>query len=138
LPISPLVLSTDASSLQRVLLELLTNAGKYSDPNQPIKLTVAARAHEQITISLTNTGTGIAAEELPHIFDKFRRGQGQTQQAVPGTGLGLALVKSLIQHLSGTVTVASNPIGASGSTHETVFTLTLPVLLDSTKGSLMA
>jgi signal transduction histidine kinase len=137
LPAAPLVLSTDASSLQRVLLELLTNAGKYSDPNQPIKLTVAARTHEQVTISLTNTGTGIAAEELPHIFDKFRRGQGQTQQAVPGTGLGLALVKSLIQHLSGTVAVASSPIG-DGPTHETVFTLTLPVLLDSTKGSLMA
>jgi signal transduction histidine kinase len=137
LPGVPVMLSTDASSLQRILLELLTNAGKYSDPNQPIKLQVAPRANDQVTISLTNTGTGIVAEELPHIFDKFRRGQGQTQQAVPGTGLGLALVKSLVQHLSGTVTVESRPIG-NGPTHETSFTITLPVMLDSTKGSLLA
>jgi signal transduction histidine kinase len=137
LPSAPVLLSTDASSLQRILLELLTNAGKYSDPNQSIKLNVAPRSNDQVTISLTNTGAGIAPEELPHIFDKFRRGQGQTQQAVPGTGLGLALVKSLIQHLSGSVTVASRPIG-EGPTHETVFTISLPVMLDSTKGSLLA
>jgi signal transduction histidine kinase len=122
-------LNTDTASLHRILLELLTNAGKYSDPNTTVSVQVAQKAGQQIEVSVSNYGSGISEEELPHIFEKFRRCQGMTQNAVPGTGLGLALVKSLVQHLNGTIVVSSHPVGSS-QFHETCFTVTLPQNLD--------
>ncbi len=120
-----LTLSTDVSSLNRVLLELLTNAGKYSDPSTAIKICVTQSIARQISIVITNLGGGIPTDELPYIFEKFRRCQGMTDNAVPGTGLGLALVKSLVQHLGGTVAATSQPI-EEGTTYETTFTVLLP------------
>lgn len=121
--------NTDIASLNRILLELLTNAGKYSDPNTTVSLKVMRQAGDQVTFTLSNHGPGISEEELPHIFEKFRRCQGMTQNAVPGTGLGLALVRSLVQHLNGTVMVTSVPTEGSQS-YETCFTVTLPQNLD--------
>jgi signal transduction histidine kinase len=133
LPETAPVLSTDAASVQRILLELLTNAGKYADPSSTIAVRVTQPERQQVIVKITNIGPGIEAEELPFIFDKFRRCQGMTQQAVPGTGLGLALVKSLLQHLNGSVSATSDPLpGKTG--HETTFTVMLPINLDATKG----
>jgi signal transduction histidine kinase len=125
-------LSTDAASLKRILLELITNAGKYADPSTAIGVIVQQPDHTNLVIQITNLGIGISAEELPHIFEKFRRAQGMTQQAVPGTGLGLALVKSLLQHLNGNVAATSEPCPGK-SDHETTFTVTLPLTLDTGK-----
>lgn len=122
-------LTTDRPSLNRVLLELLTNAGKYSDPTSTVRFTVVEQPNQTLVLTIANQGAVIAAEELPHIFDKFRRCQGMTQNAVPGTGLGLALVKSLVQHLNGTITATSAPI-ADSSSYETCFTVTLPLTLE--------
>lgn len=127
------IFNTDLASLNRILLELLTNAGKYADPNSVVRLKVAPQPEQQIQLTLTNTGSGISDEELPHIFEKFRRCQGMTQNAVPGTGLGLALVKSLVQHLNGTIAVTSRSIEASQA-YETCFTLTLPLNLEIASG----
>ncbi len=130
-----LMLQTDPDSLNRILLELLTNAGKYSDPDTTVRLRVIQQVNQevsQIVLSLSNTGPGISPTEITYIFDKFRRGQGVTEQAVQGTGLGLALVKSLVQHLNGTIEVESSPTENSQSC-ETCFTLTLPQFFDSTK-----
>ena len=124
LPKRSLLLNTDLTSLNRILLELLTNAGKYSDPNSTVLLKVALQAGQQIVIAICNAGHGISAEELPHIFEKFRRCQGMTQNAVSGTGLGLALVKNLVQHLNGTIAASSLPTDAAR--RETRFTVTLP------------
>lgn len=126
-------LNTDAESFERILHELLTNAGKYSDPGTTVYLRAAHHIdlqQNQVIVTLTNTGAGISPEDLPHIFEKFRRGQGVTQQAIGGTGLGLALVKCLVQHLNGSITVSSQPIKNS-TAWETCFTLTLPQLVDS-------
>lgn len=124
---SPFILHTDPDSLKRILLELLTNAGKYSDPNTTVRLSVMRRTELQqhlIVLSLTNIGPGISPDEQPHIFEHFRRGEGATQRAIPGTGVGLALVKCLVQQLNGKIEVASQyDAKASG---ETCFTLTLP------------
>ncbi len=123
-----LMLNTDPDSLNRILLELLTNAGKYSDPDTTVRLQVTHQIQSsvsQVVLTLSNIGTGILPADLDHIFDKFRRGQGVTQQAVQGTGLGLALVKCLVQHLNGTITVSSCPLEHSPSSVIT-FTLTLP------------
>lgn len=123
-----LMVQTDPDSLNRVLMELLTNAGKYSDPDSIVRLRVIQQVSQevsQIVLTLSNIGPGISPTEITYIFDKFRRGQGVTEQAVQGTGLGLALVKSLVQHLNGTIDVESSPTGNSPSC-ETCFTLTLP------------
>lgn len=123
-----LMLNTDPNSLTRILLELLTNAGKYSDPDTTVCLQVTHKVRQsfnQVVITLTNTGLGISPADLNHIFDKFRRGQGVTQQAVKGTGLGLALVKCLVEHLKGTIDVSSFP-SENSQTSQTSFTLTLP------------
>jgi signal transduction histidine kinase len=129
-PGHPLILNTDPDGLNRILLELLTNAGKYSDPDTTVHLQVTQPAQlslNQVVLTLSNTGPGISPADLEHIFDKFRRGRGVTQNAVQGTGLGLALVKCLTQHLNGTIEVSSSPLENSQSSL-TSFTLTLPQL----------
>ena len=128
LPRRSLHLWSDSASLHRILLELLTNAGKYADPNSCVQLQVAHKKDpqgSQVVVTLKNRGQGIAPDELPLIFEKFKRCQGATQNAIQGTGLGLALVKSLVQHLNGDITASSHAI-AGTQTHETCFTLTLP------------
>ena len=121
-------LYTDSESLQHIFNELLLNAGKYSDPDTTIHLSIAPQVTaktKQITITISNYGAGISTEELPYIFDKFRRGQGVTDRAVPGTGLGLALVKYLVDHLNGKIDVSSEMTDNPG-VFLTTFVVTLP------------
>ena len=121
-------LYTDSDSLQNIFNELLLNAAKYSDPDTIIQLKIAPKItikSKQITITISNYGAGIAAEELPYIFDKFRRGQGVTDRAVPGTGLGLALVKYLVDHLNGAIDVSSE-VTEDPDVFLTTFMVTLP------------
>ncbi len=123
LPKASLLLQTEVDSLDRILQELFTNAGKYSDPDTAIVLKVNQQAN-QIVLNLTNIGADISPEEASQLFDKFRRGRGITQKAIQGTGLGLALVKCLVQHLNGTINVSICPDHSTRS--EICFTLTLP------------
>lgn len=119
-------LETDKDSLSRILLELLTNAGKYSASGTAVVLEVS-QAVNNIVLKLSNFGPGISPVDLPHIFEKFRRGTGITEQAIPGTGLGLALVKCLVQHLNGSIEVSSSPSEIfEDPLWLTSFTLTLP------------
>ena len=123
-----LMIDSDYDSLERILLELLTNAGKYSDPDTTVSLRLTClrpQSVNQVVLTLTNTGPGISPTDLPYIFDRFHRGQGVTQKAVQGTGLGLALVKCLVQHLNGTIHVKSDP-SENSQTSVTSFTLALP------------
>lgn len=127
-PPYPLSLSSDRESLTRILVELFTNATRYSDPQSCIQLTIAERQEgsvNQVVLTLTNQGAAIPPEELPYIFDRFRRCHSAVQNAVPGTGLGLALVKSLAQHLNGTISASSFPTECT-QIWETCFTLILP------------
>ena len=129
-----LKIHTDAESLKHILQELLTNAGKYCDSHTTIELVASSQLtaqEEEIVISVANLGAGIAAEELPHIFDKFRRGQGVTDRAVPGTGLGLTLVQYLVEHLGGTISVTSEPLADDPKTCLTTFVLKLPQIQPS-------
>lgn len=131
-PSHPLQMQTDSSSLNRILLELLTNAAKYADAHSTIHLHVDHRTQpgpSQVILSLRNFGPGIDTHDLSRIFEKFWRSQAARQNAVPGTGLGLALVKSLVQHLNGTIVATSHPSQES-RLHETCFTLTLPQALE--------
>jgi len=128
LPERTLMLDTDGESVKRVLQELLTNAEKYSEPDTKVVLSATYQTNQKvpsITLSLSNVGYGISLAEQDYIFEKFRRGVGMMQKGIPGTGLGLALVKYLVQHLNGTISVSSTPITDSQS-WLTCFTLTLP------------
>ena len=138
LPERPTNVMTDLESLNRILVELLTNAGKYAASGTMIRLSLTQdleQPSKSVTLTLTNLGSPIQPEEMPRIFDRFCRGEGVTQQAIPGTGLGLALVKGLVEHLGGNITASSHPADQDSQNHapwETCFTLTLPQCLDRT------
>jgi signal transduction histidine kinase len=130
LPQQSLWLYSDPDSLTRILLELLNNAKKYAQPQSCVTLRIDHQGEgchyssdAQIRFTLTSQGYGIQPDELPFIFDKFRRGEIATQQAIAGTGLGLALVKSLVEHLNGAIAVTSQPLSSS-QVWQTCFTLT--------------
>ncbi|WP_442944228.1 GAF domain-containing sensor histidine kinase [Nostoc sp.] len=132
LPQESLKLQTELESFDRILQELLTNACKYSERDSIVDLQAAHRVDQQIDqviIKVTNTGRAISEEEATYIFDKFRRGKGRW---TAGTGLGLALVKSLVQHLNGAIAVESLQISDSEQS-EICFTLTLPQFSDESK-----
>ncbi|WP_442941055.1 GAF domain-containing protein [Nostoc sp.] len=132
LPEESLKLQTELESFDRIFQELLTNACKYSQDDTIVHLQASHRVDQQIDqviIKVTNTGRAISKEEATYIFDKFRRGKGRW---TPGTGLGLALVKSLVQHLNGAIAVESLQISDSEQS-EICFTLTLPQFSDESK-----
>ncbi len=123
LPASPVVLSTDGEPLTRVLRELLGNARKYSAPHTAVTLALADNQDQngRVTLQISNLGAAIQPEEIPHIFDKFRRGRNATKDGIAGTGTGLALVRGLMQQLGGTITVSSQP--SADQLWRTCFTL---------------
>lgn len=121
---------TDPQSLKRVVLELLTNAGKFSRSQTVIQVNLSTEmtsSGEVVVLAVTNQGIGITASEQGVIFDKFRRGQGVTQQAIPGVGLGLSLVKCFLKQLQGSIDVSSQPISEPEKLWETCFTIRLPL-----------
>lgn len=132
LPEDSLKVQTEIESFDRILQELLTNACKYSEHDTIVDLEVTHQVNQlvdQVIIKVTNIGRGISSEEATFIFDKFRRGKGRW---TPGTGLGLALAKSLVQHLNGTIGVESMQISDSDLS-KICFTLTLPQFSDESK-----
>lgn len=132
LPKDSLKLQTEIESFDRILQELLTNACKYSEHDTIVELQATHQVNQlvdQVIIKVTNTGRGISSEEATYIFDKFRRGKGRW---TPGTGLGLALAKSLVQHLNGTIAVESTQV-ADSDLSKICFTLTLPQFADESK-----
>lgn len=111
---------TDPIFLERIVGELLNNACKHTPQGGQIIITL--RADDQaLHLTLSNTGVGISERDLPYIFDKFYRVPGHNPWAQGGTGLGLALVKQLIEHLGGSIT-------AKSSAQQVDFTLTLPLV----------
>ncbi|WP_414619686.1 GAF domain-containing protein [Calothrix sp. CCY 0018] len=134
LPSEPLKLQTEVESFDRILQELLTNTCKYSERDSCVELLVSQICQtetktDQLQIQVINVGRGISEEEATFIFDKFRRGKGRW---TPGTGLGLALVKSLIQHLNGEISVESTSIEDS-ELSLIKFTLTFPQFSDDSE-----
>jgi two-component system, OmpR family, sensor histidine kinase KdpD len=109
----------DVERIREVLMHLLENAGKYSAPGTPIKLTSTLEGDKVVT-SIADHGPGIDSFEQPLIFEKFYRGQNQRYSA-PGTGMGLAIAKVIVEAHGGIISVVSQ-LG-SGS----VFSFTLPV-----------
>lgn len=111
LPPDPVVLSTDPQQLTKVLSELLDNACKYSAPQTTVTLSLSndQLQNGRVALQISNLGMAIEADDLPHIFDKFRRGQSATKDGIAGTGTGLALVRGLVEQLKGTIRASSQP-----------------------------
>ena len=106
LPAEPVVLDADLTRLAQVFSNLLANSAKYTPPGGRIWITAESRDGE-VTVSVEDTGIGIPAEELPAVFDLFSQVDRGLERATGGLGIGLALVKGLVEMHGGTVTAES-------------------------------
>lgn len=122
LPSEPLRLDGDADRLTQVVTNLLTNAARYTPEGGQISLAVTREADEAV-VRVRDTGIGIAGEEFPRLFDPFRQLHRAEPQARAGLGLGLTLVKRLVEMHGGTVQ-ATSPGRGQGSE----FSVRLPAL----------
>jgi signal transduction histidine kinase len=112
----------DADRLRQVIWNLLSNAAKFTPPGGEIRL-VVARAGSAAQIVVADTGRGIRPEFLPHVFDPFRQAESTATRTSGGLGLGLALVRHIVEAHGGRVEVTSAGVG-KGAT----FTVTLSAL----------
>jgi len=124
LPGGPVHLDADLTRLAQVFSNLLTNSAKYTPPGGRVWL-AAERRDGRVEVAVRDTGIGIPAGSLRTIFDMFSQVDRAVERSTGGLGIGLALVKGLVEMHGGTVAAASPGEGA-GST----FTVTLPVLAD--------
>jgi len=122
---APVAALGDASRTRHILLNLASNAVRHT-PSGSVTFFIREDG-DRVGVSVRDTGTGIAAEHLPHVFDRFFRVEQSRSRAVGGTGLGLAIARLLAELQGGDITVES--VLGHGST----FTLWLPraVLLES-------
>lgn len=124
----PLVISGDATRIQQIITNLVQNAIKFTNDGGNVTVSLDRRgAFAEIVVR--DSGIGISAELLPHIFERFRQADSSTKRAYSGLGLGLAIVKTLVE-LHGGRLVASSPGRGSGST----FTVSLPLSIAENPG----
>jgi CheY-like chemotaxis protein len=116
------MISGDPSRLQQVFWNLLNNAIKFTPKDGRIQV-LLKRVNSHVEVSVIDTGEGIAPEFLPYVFDRFRQGDASTTRRHGGLGLGLSIVKQLVELHGGTVCVKSGGIG-QGAT----FIVRLPLL----------
>jgi two-component system, OmpR family, sensor histidine kinase MtrB len=105
-PDAPVVVACDAVRIGQAITNLVSNAIKYSPPDEPIEIKVASGGDE-VTIEVVDRGVGIARTDHHRIFEPFRRGA--TRNTVPGTGLGLFNVQRIVQAHAGRIEVDSVP-----------------------------
>lgn len=132
LPDEPIRLEGDPTRLEQILWNLLNNAAKYSDPGGEINLDVT-RDGDDVVLQVRDTGIGIAPEMLPRVFEMFVQIGAHKGHAQGGLGIGLSLVRTLVELHGGSITVHSNGPG-TGST----FTIRLPLLKEMPEGEASA
>ena len=121
LPANTVELDADPTRLSQILSNILNNAVKYTEPGGSIRVT-ARLAYSAVEIRVSDTGVGIAADELPAVFEMFTQFDASPERTHGGLGVGLALAKRLVQLHGGTITVRSDGLG-----HGSEFTVRLPV-----------
>jgi signal transduction histidine kinase/CheY-like chemotaxis protein len=117
----PCPLVADPERLQQVVWNLLSNAVKFTEAGGTISVSVA-KEDEQLVLEVRDTGKGIEPEFLPLVFDRFRQADPSTTRRVGGLGLGLALVRHIVELHGGRVIASSEGIGAG-----TTMTIILPI-----------
>ena len=120
LPEEPVWLHADPERLEQVFVNLLANASRYTDTGGKIAVSIHLQDSYAV-VRLRDTGIGIAAEDLPHIFDLYRQADEANPRSRAGLGIGLALVRQLVQLHGGKVSVASAGLGEGSE-----FTVRLP------------
>ena len=117
-----LMIKGDAQRLKQMLLNLLDNAIKYTPVGGRITLTLM-KENKNAVIMISDTGRGIPPEDIPHIFERFfRHSRSTSDKTVQGSGLGLSIVKWIVESHQGTITAENNPGGG------TKFTVHLPLV----------
>ncbi|CAN5807059.1 hypothetical protein BH23GEM11_BH23GEM11_01850 [soil metagenome] len=129
LPPDPVYLDGDLTRLAQVFSNLLTNSAKYTEEGGEIRLTANAE-NDEVVVKVRDNGIGIPPEALPRVFDMFLQVDRPLERASGGLGIGLALVRSLVEKHDGTVSATSEGEGR-GST----FTVRLPALPSDSRAS---
>jgi signal transduction histidine kinase len=119
-PREPMVVEGDPTRLEQVFGNLLTNAAKYTEKGGRIAVEAEAEG-EGFVVRVRDTGEGISAEMLPRLFEMFTQVESSTQNSLGGLGIGLSLVKALVELHGGSVHVASEALGRGSE-----FTVWLP------------
>jgi CheY-like chemotaxis protein len=117
-------LTGDPKRLQQVVLNLLTNAIKFTPRDGRVDVRLA-RLNRNAEITVRDTGQGITPDFLPHVFDRFRQGNGAVRKHSAGLGLGLAIVQHLVKLHGGVVRAES-----AGQEQGATFTVELPLILN--------
>jgi signal transduction histidine kinase/CheY-like chemotaxis protein len=119
----------DPERLQQVVWNLLSNAVKFTPAGGTVTTTVTAR-DGVIRVAVEDTGAGVAPDLLPHVFERFRQGDSSTTRSHGGLGLGLAIVRHLVEAHGGSVDVRSAGVGRGAT-----FSFQLPVVAQPARGS---
>ena len=119
---SPALVSGDGDRLRQVIWNLLANAIKFTPEGGRVDVSIE-RAGASIEVNIVDTGQGIGPEFLPHVFERFRQADGAPSRRHGGLGLGLAIVRQLVELHGGTVHAASHGVGRGSA-----FTVRLPIL----------
>jgi PAS domain S-box-containing protein len=117
----PAIVLADPFRVEQVVLNLLSNADKYTDPDLPITVGAMRNGHT-VTISVWDRGQGIPPEHIERIFDRFYRVKDESGQRLPGTGLGLYIARTLVEAMAGRIWVESE-VGVG-----TTFSFSLPIV----------
>lgn len=113
------MVNVDADRIAQVMDNLLSNAFKYGTPETPVEIEVKSNGAE-VAVAVTNAGSGIAADELPHLFQRFHRTDDVKRGPIKGIGLGLHIVQQLIEAHGGHIKAESTP------GEKTTFRFTIP------------
>ena len=109
LPAQPLWIMADAQKLQQAILNVLSNAYKYSPAGKPVRLSLAlepqAQGPEQVCLQVTDQGIGMTPAQVERVCERFYRADASGK--VPGTGLGMSIVKEIVSLHRGTITIQS-------------------------------
>jgi CheY-like chemotaxis protein/two-component sensor histidine kinase len=122
-------ISGDAGRLQQVVWNLLTNAVKFTPPGGRVKVGLE-RSRYEAELTIADNGAGIKPDFLPYVFDRFRQADGSTTRSHGGLGLGLSIVRQLVELHGGTVRVDS-PGEGQGSTFHVALPISLRESADS-------
>jgi CheY-like chemotaxis protein/two-component sensor histidine kinase len=114
-------LAGDPSRLQQVVWNLLSNAVKFTPPGGTVTMKASLEGND-VRLDVQDTGAGIAGDFLPHVFERFRQADASTTRAHHGLGLGLAIVRHLVELHGGTVEAESDGVGRGAT-----FRMRLPV-----------
>jgi PAS domain S-box-containing protein len=127
LPTESIWLQADPTRMEQVIVNLLNNAAKYTDESGRIWLTVEEEGDEMM-LSIRDSGIGLAPEMIPVVFDLFSQSERSLDRSQGGLGIGLSLVRHLVEMHRGSVDVESPGLGRG-----TTFTVRLPMLLSPSK-----